>query len=114
MNVGMRPMVSEASEALSLDRLFWTEQNYIREATLTPANADLVDYHSRLDIVAVWGGGEPASADGLRFVVPVKTSELFRYLAGGGTPTPIGRALMELGRLDRSIYLASYFDDELL
>ncbi|GAA1100581.1 hypothetical protein GCM10009642_43880 [Nocardiopsis metallicus] len=44
----------------------------------------------------------------------VKASELFRYLAGGGTPTPIGRALMELGRLDRSIYLASYFDDELL
>lgn len=257
MNVGMRPMVSEASEALSLDRLFWTEQNYIRASTLTPANADLVDYHSRLDIVAAWGGGELASADGLRFIVPVKTinagpntkyfgkgkgargvtyynftsdqftgfhgivipgtpkdwyyileglleqetslrpteitsdtagaseiafgifrlmgwqfsprladagsatlyrtdpaadygplnnltrtrintglitdswdellrvaaslrsgavkaSELFRYLAGGGTPTPIGRALMELGRLDRSIYLASYFDDELL
>lgn len=257
MNTGMRPMVSETSQALSLDRLFWTEQHYIREATLTAANADLVDYHSGLQIVAAWGGGELASADGMRFVVPVKTinagpntkyfgkgkgakgvtyynftsdqftgfhgivipgtpkdwyyileglleqetslrpteitsdtagaseiafgifrlmgwqfsprladagsatlyrtdpsadygplntltrsrintglitdawddllrvaaslrsgavkaSELFRYLAGGGTPTPIGRALMELGRLDRSIYLASYFDDELL
>jgi hypothetical protein len=44
----------------------------------------------------------------------VKVSELLRYLAGGGTPTPIGRALMELGRLNRSAYLASYFDDELL
>src|SRR5690606_3979381 len=50
-----------------------TEQNYIRASTLTPANADLVDYHSRLDIVAAWGGGELASADGLRFIVPVKT-----------------------------------------
>jgi TnpA family transposase len=44
----------------------------------------------------------------------VKPTELFRYLSGGGTPTPIGRALMELGKLDRSTYLASYFDDELL
>ncbi|HEX5595692.1 MAG TPA: Tn3 family transposase [Micromonosporaceae bacterium] len=42
----------------------------------------------------------------------VKASELFRYFAGGGTPTPIGRALMELGKLDRSTYLASYYDDE--
>ncbi|TDD16518.1 Tn3 family transposase [Nonomuraea diastatica] len=44
----------------------------------------------------------------------VRPAELFRYFAGGGTPTPIGRALMELGKLDRSTYLASYFDDELL
>lgn len=44
----------------------------------------------------------------------VRPSELFRYLTGGGNPTPIGRALMELGRLDRSAYLATYFDDELL
>lgn len=43
-----------------------------------------------------------------------KASELFRYFAGGGTPTPIGRALIELGKLDRSIYLACYFNDELL
>jgi TnpA family transposase len=257
MNVGMRPMVQEGNEALTLDRLYWAEQNYIRAATLTAANAALVDYHSRLPLVAHWGGGELASADGLRFVVPVKSinagpnpkyfgkgkgakgvtyynftsdqftgfhgivipgtpkdwyyileglldqetslrpteitsdtagasemgfgafrllgwqfsprladagsatlyrvdptahygpinnltrgrinmdmlrerwddllrvagslltgavrpSELFRYLTGGGNPTPIGRALMELGRLDRSAYLAAYFDDELL
>lgn len=257
MNVGMRPMVNEKEPALALDRLFWAEQNYLRAATLTAANATLVDYHSAQEIVQTWGGGELASADGLRFVVPVKTinagpntkyfgkgkgakgvtfynftsdqftgfhgivipgtpkdwyyileglleqetslrpieiasdtagaseiafgifrllgyqfsprladvgsatlyradpaahygrlnnliktkvnlgliadqwdellrvagslrtnavrpAELFRYLAGGGTPTPIGRALMELGKLDRSVYLASYFDDEVL
>ncbi|MBV9729408.1 MAG: Tn3 family transposase [Pseudonocardiales bacterium] len=257
MNVGMRPMVQEGNEALTLDRLYWAEQNYIRAATLTAANAALVDYHSQLPLVSYWGGGELASADGLRFVVPVKSinagpnpkyfgkgkgakgvtyynftsdqftgfhgivipgtpkdwyylleglldqetslrpteitsdtagasemgfgafrllgwqfsprlagvgsatlyrvdpdadygplhnltrnrintdllrerwddllrvagslltgavrpSELFRYLTGGGNPTPIGRALMELGRLDRSAYLATYFDDELL
>lgn len=257
MNVGMPPMVQEGNDALSLDRLFWVEQNYIRAATLTAANAALVDYHSQLPLVSHWGGGELASADGLRFVVPVKTinagpnpkyfgkgkgakgityynftsdqftgfhgivipgtpkdwyyileglldqetslrpheitsdtsgasemgfgafrmlgwqfsprladagsatlyrtdptadygplnsltrnrinlaiirdrwddllrvagslltgavkpSELFRYLTSGGNPTPIGRALIELGKLDRSAYLATYFDDELL
>ena len=257
MNVGMGPMVQDGVEALSLDRLFWAEQNYLRAATLTAANATLVDYHSHLPLVASWGGGELASADGLRFVVPVKTinagpnpkffgkgkgsrgvtyynftsnqftgfpgivipgtprdwyyileglldletslrpveitsdtagasamgfatfrllgwqfsprladagsatlyrvdphafygpinnltrarintrmiceswddllrvagslrtgavrpAELFRYFTGGGNPTPIGRALMELGKLDRSADLATFFDDELL
>jgi len=258
MNVGMAAVAQEGERALSLDRLFWVEQNYLRAATLTAANARLVDYHSRLELVAAWGGGELASADGLRFVVPVRTinagpnpkyfgrrgksargvtyynftsdgfagvdgivvpgtprvwyyileglleqetslqtteitadtagasemgfgafrmlglqlsplladagsatlyrvdpgadygplqgltrsrvntaiicdawddllrvagslrtgavkaSELFRYLVGGGKPTPVGRALIELGRLDRSAYLATYFDDELL
>ncbi|WP_431918858.1 Tn3 family transposase [Nonomuraea jabiensis] len=73
MNVGMRPMVSEHEPALALDRLFWAEQSYIRAATLTAANATLVDYHAGREIVQTWGGGELASADGLRFVVPVKT-----------------------------------------
>ncbi|MGA5761292.1 hypothetical protein [Nonomuraea bangladeshensis] len=44
----------------------------------------------------------------------VRAGELFRSFVGGGTPTPIGRALTELGKLDRSTYLASYYDDELL
>jgi TnpA family transposase len=44
----------------------------------------------------------------------VKPTELFRYLVGGGHPTPVGRALIELGKLDRSGWLATYFDDDLL
>jgi Tn3 transposase DDE domain len=64
MNVGMRPMVQEGNEALTLDRLYWVEQNYIRAATLTAANAALAGYHSWLPLVAHWGGGELASADG--------------------------------------------------
>lgn len=75
MNVGMRPMVSEGTAALALDRLFWVEQNYIRAATLTAANAALVDYHSQQELAKAWGGGELASADGLRFVVPVKNHQ---------------------------------------
>ncbi|WP_346434319.1 Tn3 family transposase [Candidatus Protofrankia californiensis] len=44
----------------------------------------------------------------------IRPAELFRYLAGGGTPIPVGPALIELGKLDRSAYFAGYFDDELL
>ncbi|WTD54845.1 Tn3 family transposase [Streptosporangium sp. NBC_01639] len=73
MNVGMRPMVCEGDPVLALDRLFWVEQNYLRVATITAANAALVDHHTTLELVQAWGGGELASADGLRFVVPVKT-----------------------------------------
>jgi hypothetical protein len=73
MNVGMRPMAAEGEPALALDRLYWVEQNYLRAATLTAANAALVEFHSGLELAQAWGGGELASADGLRFVVPVKT-----------------------------------------
>jgi hypothetical protein len=69
MNVGMRPMAAEGEPALALDRLYWVEQNYLRAATLTAANAALVEFHSGLELAQAWGGGELASADGLRFVV---------------------------------------------
>jgi TnpA family transposase len=48
-------------------------QNYIRADTLIRANARLVDYQATLALAQAWGGGEVASADGLRFVVPIRT-----------------------------------------
>ncbi|OIJ99290.1 hypothetical protein BIV25_09690 [Streptomyces sp. MUSC 14] len=72
-NVGVEPIVHDGVDALSRDRLFWVEQNYLRAQTLTLANARLVDYHMRLPLVQAWGGGELASADGLRFVTPIRT-----------------------------------------
>ena len=44
----------------------------------------------------------------------IKASEVLRVLAPGGKPTPTGKAIMEIGRLDRSAYLSSYFTTELL
>jgi TnpA family transposase len=44
----------------------------------------------------------------------IKASEVLRVLAPGGKPTPTGKAIMEIGRLDRSAYLSTYFADELL
>jgi TnpA family transposase len=49
------------------------QQNYIRADTLTQANAKLVDTQSTITLAQEWGGGEVASADGLRFVVPIRT-----------------------------------------
>jgi TnpA family transposase len=49
------------------------QQNYIRAETMTRANARLVDAQARIPLAQAFGGGEVASADGLRFVVPVRT-----------------------------------------
>jgi len=49
------------------------QQNYLRAETLIRANARLVDYQATLLLAQEWGGGDVASADGLRFVTPVRT-----------------------------------------
>ena len=73
-NVGLTPVVDEGYPPLTRDRLNWTAQNYLRSATHAGANTRLVDYHARLDLARdAWGGGEMASADGMRFVIPVST-----------------------------------------
>jgi len=72
-NIGLEPLAHRDHSPLTRSRLAWVQQNYIRAETLTQANARLVDYHARLPLTQVWGGGEVASADGLRFVVPVRT-----------------------------------------
>ena len=51
----------------------WVKQNYVRDDTLTAANARLVAAQNRLALAHAWGGGEVASADGMRFVVPIRT-----------------------------------------
>jgi len=53
--------------------LAWVQQNYVRAETLIRANARLVDTQAKIPLAQVWEGGEVASADGLRFVVPVRT-----------------------------------------
>jgi TnpA family transposase len=72
-NIGLEPMVDPTNPALSLRRLQWVQQNYIRAETLVRANARLVDAQARIPLARAFGGGEVASADGLRFVVPVRT-----------------------------------------
>ena len=72
-NIGLRPLQRKDIAALTRHRLAWIQQHYIRPETLIQANARLVEAQRHIPIVQAWGGGEVASADGLRFVVPVKT-----------------------------------------
>ena len=72
-NTGPEPLIRGDIPALKRDRLSWVDQNYVRDDTLTAANAILVAAQSRMALANLWGGGEVASADGIRFVVPVRT-----------------------------------------
>ena len=72
-NIGLEPVARSDHQALTTDRLNWVQQNYIRAETLARANACLVDAQSTTSLAQMWGGGDVASADGLRFVVPVRT-----------------------------------------
>jgi len=72
-NIGLEPLVEPGRAALTRARLSWVEQNYLRTDTITAANTRLVDAQTDIDLARTWGGGEVASADGLRFVVPVRT-----------------------------------------
>ncbi|KAB8139714.1 Tn3 family transposase [Chloroflexia bacterium SDU3-3] len=79
-NIGLEPLVQPDVPALTRDRLAWVQQNYIRQETITRANARLVAAQTSIPIVQAWGGGEVASADGMRFVVPIRT------ISAGGNP----------------------------
>lgn len=72
-NTGLEPLIRNDNQALRRDRLSWVSQNYLRDDTLSAANAILVSAQSQLELAQIWGGGEVASADGMRFVVPVRT-----------------------------------------
>ncbi|OMH27556.1 Tn3 family transposase [Motiliproteus sp. MSK22-1] len=72
-NIGLEPLIKHQVPALTRHRLNWVKQNYLRAETLVKANAKLVDYQSNLSLAKKWGGGEVASADGMRFVTPIRT-----------------------------------------
>jgi len=72
-NIGLEPVVRVGTPALTRARLSWVDQNYIRGETITAATSRFVDAQGDIPLAQAWGGGEVASADGLRFVVPVRT-----------------------------------------
>ena len=72
-NIGLEPLTKHQVPALTRYRLSWAKQNYLRSETLVRANARLVDHQGILPLAKKWGGGEVASADGMRFVTPIRT-----------------------------------------
>jgi TnpA family transposase len=69
-NIGFEPLLQPDDPALGRARLSWVAQNFVRDETIAAANARLVAAQNALPITKLWGHGEIASADGVRFVVP--------------------------------------------
>ncbi|MGW6521681.1 Tn3 family transposase [Streptomyces sp. NPDC054962] len=87
-NLGLVRMAEACG--ISYDILAWTQEWYIREETLAAANAAVVNYHHRLPLTQVFGGGTLSSSDGQRFPVKVKSTTaraMKKYFAGQGLST---------------------------
>jgi TnpA family transposase len=72
-NIGLVPVTRPDTAALTRARLSHVDQNYLRAETLRAANARLIAFQATIGLTRAWGGGQVASVDGLRFVVPVAT-----------------------------------------
>lgn len=84
-NTGYMPVIRQEIPALRRSRISWVDQNFIRPETLAAAGARIVAAHAHLPITRLWGDGEVASADGVRFVAPVSA------IHAGANPKYYGR-----------------------
>lgn len=69
-NIGIEAVSRQDMPALRRERLTWVSQNFIRPETIAAANARIVSAHAALPLVQLWGAGDVASADGMRFTAP--------------------------------------------
>jgi TnpA family transposase len=75
---------------IAYDTLAWTQEWYVREETLRAANLMLIDYHQRLPLTPLFGGGTLSSSDGQRFPTKGKSltaRALSRYFSDQGVST---------------------------
>lgn len=66
-------MQMQRMSGLTYRKMAWFSTWYLREKTLKSAFSELVNFHSRLPLAQLWGGGTLSSSDGQRFPVSVKT-----------------------------------------
>jgi TnpA family transposase len=84
-NLGLMAMADVAD--LSYRKVAWTNDWYLREETLRPSIAAIVDHHYRIPLARAWGDGTLSSSDGQRFAIGVKAanaSALPRYFLRRG------------------------------
>src|SRR5258707_534967 len=70
---GRVPVSKAGTPALTYQRLAGVEKGFFHGEGIAAASARLVATQARIGITADWGGGLVASADGMRFVVPVRS-----------------------------------------
>jgi TnpA family transposase len=85
-NIGVEPVSRQDVPALRRERLTWVGQNFIRPETIAAANARIVSAHATLPLVKLWGAGDVASADGMRFIAPASA------IHAGPNPKYFGQA----------------------
>ncbi|MFH8520457.1 Tn3 family transposase [Streptomyces gelaticus] len=72
-NVGLTPVTKPDVPTLIRGRLVQVDQGCSRAENISAANGLLIKAQAKIDVVRAWGGGLIASADGVRFTVPVQT-----------------------------------------
>ena len=85
-NINLTEVTHPGIPALNYNRLSWVDQNYVRAETIAAANDRLLDAYRRIPLIQVLGDGHIATADGMRFRVPVRSIHAGpnpRYFARG-------------------------------
>jgi len=72
-NVGLTPVADQSYPPLTRERLNWVAHNHLRSATHAAANTRLVGPPHRVAARPSLGRREMATADGMRFIIPVST-----------------------------------------
>jgi len=85
-NIGIEAVSRQDVPALRRERLAWVSQNFIRPDTIAAASAHIVAAHAMLPLVKLWGAGDVASADGMRFTAPASA------IHAGPNPKYFGQA----------------------
>jgi hypothetical protein len=84
---GYAPVRGHHLTGIPVDVIDWTTLWYLREETLRPADASIVNAHHRHPLVGAWGGGTLSSSDGLRLPMRGKSLTgrvLSRYFVNEG------------------------------
>jgi TnpA family transposase len=85
-NIGFEPVGRQDVPALRRERLTWISQNFIRPETIAAASARIVSAHATPPLAKLWGAGDVASADGMRFTAPASA------IHAGPNPKYFGQA----------------------
>lgn len=72
-NIGLVPVSKESPNSLKFDRLMYVDHQYLRIDTLSAANNRIISAHKKLKNSMIWGDGQMASADGIRYVMPQRS-----------------------------------------
>jgi TnpA family transposase len=73
-NIGLEPVVKAGERALTYSRLISADYGYFNLPGIRAGSGLLVDAQGQIAIARDhWGGGHVASADGMRFTVPVRS-----------------------------------------